>query len=112
MTGYRHTIEVYDGTKLIFTAKRTQPFDLMLMPPDVRSDLERAYKENFDIACGSMCLAWGPSSCREEQPHVYRYTHADVTLFAMHKIGDSWREDVTTRREVRVDLISDHGQEG
>jgi hypothetical protein len=103
----KHTLRAYDGTKLFFEATRDHDLSLMLLDRDVKAGLEHAYRENFDLVTGSLCMAWGPSTVKEVAPHVYCRTFEDVDLYGMHKVDGSWREDPATRRVVRIEIESD-----
>ena len=103
----KHTLRAYDGTKLFYEATRAHDLSLMLLDRDVKAGLEHAYRENFDLVTGSLCMAWGPSTVKEVSPHVYCRTFADVDLYGMHKIDGVWCEDPATRRVVRIEIESD-----
>ena len=103
----KHTLRAYDGTKLFYEATRAHDLSLMLLDRDVKAGLEHAYRENFDLVTGSLCMAWGPSTVKEVSPHVYCRTFPDVDLYGMHKIDGVWCEDPSTRRVVRIEIESD-----
>lgn len=106
-----HTFRAFDGNKLFFERTTDHALSLLLLDRGIKTGLEHAYCNNFDLLPNAMCMEWGPSTVKEVSPHVYRRTFADVDLYGMHKVNGAWCEDPSTRRVVRIEIVSDYSEE-